>query len=171
MRRWSKGSTYSSHLLWLVEATLPVSAGGSSKRANRWREDGSEPQVEALSERQETDPIRRKRRAAASQQSRLHSRRWPRRATLALLRKRCCAPDRSRAKRRALPPQVQQGVPVPRRQATPLVRIADNPCESWPRPSQTVAQQGPPYSSACRIILHGSHIVMKTDILRRHAAD
>src|SRR6516225_7914844 len=98
MRRWSKGSTYSSHLLWLVEATLPVSAGGSSKRPNRWREDGSEPQVEALSERQETDPIRRKRRAAAP-------------------------------------------------------------------------QQGPPYSSACRIILHGSHIVMKTDILRRHAAD
>jgi hypothetical protein len=51
---------------------------------------------------------------------------------------------------------VQQGVPVPRRRATPSVRIEDNLCGSWPRPSQTVAQHGPPYSAACRIILHGS---------------
>jgi hypothetical protein len=66
---------------------------------------------------------------------------------------------------------VQQAAPVPRRQAMPLVRIEGNRCESWPRPSQTVAQQGPPYSSACRIIFHGSQTVITTDILRCHSAD
>jgi hypothetical protein len=154
-------------LLRLTEAALPVSAGGSSKQEKRWREDGSEPQVEALSKRQEADPVRCKCRVAV-QQSRLRSRRWPRSAMPGLLGKRCCALDRSRARRRALRLHVQQGVPVRRRQATPLARIEDNLCESWPRPTQTVAQQGPPYSSACRIIFHGSQIVITTDILRSH---
>src|SRR6266436_4021899 len=60
-----------------IEATLPVSVGGNSEKEHRWREDGREPQVEASSKRQEADPVRfwRKCRAAASQQSRLRSRR------------------------------------------------------------------------------------------------
>jgi hypothetical protein len=168
--RLSTAHTHSSRLLWLTEATLPISAGGSSKQEQRWRENGSEPQVEAASKRQEADPVRCECRAAA-QQSPLRSRRWPRSAVLGLHGKRCCAPDHSRAKRRALRLHVQQGVPVPRRQATPLARIADNPCESWPRPSQTVAQHGPPYPSACRVVFHGGQTEMTTDILRRHATD
>jgi len=169
-RRLSTAHTHSSRLLWLTEATLPISAGGSSKQEQRWRENGSEPQVEAASKRQEADPVRCECRAAA-QQSPLRSRRWPGSAVLGLHGKRCCAPDHSRAKRRALRLHVQQGVPVPRRQATPLARIADNPCESRPRPSQTVAQHGPPYPSACRVVFHGGQTEMTTDILRRHATD
>jgi hypothetical protein len=81
------------------------------------------------------DPVRCKRRAAVLQQSPLRSRRWPRSAVPRLRGKRCCAPDRSRARRRALRLHVQRGVPAPRRQATPILRIDDNPCESWPGPS------------------------------------
>src|ERR1700719_2436687 len=113
-RRLVTAHTHSSRLLWLTEATLPISAGGSSKQEQRWRENGSEPQVEAASKRQEADPVRCECRAAA-QQSPLRSRRWPRSAVLGLHGKRCCAPDHSRAKRRALRLHVQQGVPVPRR--------------------------------------------------------
>jgi hypothetical protein len=113
-------------------ATLPVNAGGNSESEQRRREDGSEPQVEASLKRQEADPVRRKCRMATAQQSRLRSRRWPRPAVPGLLGKRCCAPDRFRARRCALRLQVRQGVPVPRRQATPSVRIEDNLCESWP---------------------------------------
>ena len=83
----------------------------------------------------------------------------------------CCAPGRFRAKPCALRLPVQRGAPVPRRQATPPVRIEDSACESWPRPSQTLAQQGPPYSSACRVIFHRGQTVMTTDIVRCLAAD
>jgi hypothetical protein len=54
-------------LLWLTEAALPVSAGGSSKQEQRRREDGSEPQVEALSKHQKADPVWCKYRAAVLQ--------------------------------------------------------------------------------------------------------
>ena len=43
-------SGHSSRLPWLIEAALSVGAGGSSKQEKRGREDGSEPQAEALSE-------------------------------------------------------------------------------------------------------------------------
>ena len=124
-----------SRLLRLTKAAFSVSVGGRLKQEKRSRESGRDRQVEAVSKRRKADQFRRTCRTAVSRQSRLRSRRWPRPAMLGLLGKRCCALYRSRAKRRALPPQVQQGVPVPRRQATPLVRIEDNRCESWPRPS------------------------------------
>src|SRR5215813_4305199 len=76
-----RSSDRSSCLLWLTEAALSVNAGGSSKQEQRRREDGSAPQVEASSKLREADPVRRGCRAAASQQSPLHSRRSPRRAT------------------------------------------------------------------------------------------
>jgi hypothetical protein len=110
-------------------ATLPVNAGGNSETEQRRREDGPEPQVEASLKRQEADPVRRKCRMATAEQSRLRSRRWPRPAVPGLLGKPCCAPDRSRARRCALRLQVRQGVPAPRRQAAPSVRIEDNLCE------------------------------------------
>ena len=66
---------------------------------------------------------------------------------------------------------LQQGVPVPRRQATPLFGIEYNGCDSWPRPSQTVAQEGSAHPSACRVIFHGGQSVMTADVLRCHAAD
>ena len=121
-------------------ASLPVNAGGNSETEQRRREDGPEPQVEASLKRQEADPVRCKCRMATAQQSRLRSRRWPRPAVPGLLGEPCCAPDRSCARRCALRLQVRQGVPAPKRQATPSVRIEDNLRESWPRPSQTVAQ-------------------------------
>jgi hypothetical protein len=96
-------------------AALSVSAGGSSKQEKRWRKDGSEPEAEALSKRQEADLVGWKCRAAVLQQNPLRSPQSPRSAALGLLGKRCCAPDQSRARRRALRLQVQQGVPVPRR--------------------------------------------------------
>jgi hypothetical protein len=160
----------SSRLLWLTAAALSVSAGGSSKQEKRWCGHGSEPQFEALSKRQEADSVRCNCRAVVLPQNPLRWWQWPRSALPGLLGRRCCARDRSRARRRALRPRLRQGVPVPRRRATPLAWIEDNPCESWPRPAQTVAQQGPPYSSACRIIFHGGQIVMTTDILRCHPA-
>ena len=160
-----------SRLLRLTEAALSVSADGSAKQERRSREDGRVPQVEAIAKRQDADPVQSKRRAAVLQQSPLRSRRRPHSAALGLLGKRWCASGQSRAKHRALRRHVQKGVLVPSRQATPLVRIEDNRCESWPRPNQTVAQHGPPYSPACRVILHGSHVVMATDLLRCHAAD
>ena len=163
-------STQSSPLLWLTEAALPVSAGGSSKQEKRWREGGSEPQVEAPSKRQEADPVRRKSRAVALQQSRHRLRPWLRPAVSALLRMRSRAPDRSRATRRALRLQVQRGVPVPKRQATPSVRTENNVSESWPRPSQTVAQHGPPCPPAGRVVFDLGQTALTTDILCCHAA-
>src|SRR5262252_3293267 len=74
-RQWLN-RTRSSRSLWLTEAALPVSVGGSSKQEKRRREDGSEPQAEALPKRQEADPVRCKRRAIL-QQNPLRSRRWP----------------------------------------------------------------------------------------------
>jgi hypothetical protein len=148
------GSTYISHLLCLTVSALPVSAGGSSKQEKRWRKDGREPPFEALSKRQEAGPIRRKCRRAVLQASPLRSRRSPRSAVSAPLRKQCCALDRPGAKRRALRLHVPPGVPVPRRQSTPSVGSEHTSYESWPRPSQTVAQQGPPYPSASRVIFH-----------------
>ena len=153
-----------------IDAALLASAGGSSKREKRWHEYCREPQVEALSKRQEADPVRWKHRAGVLQQSRLRSRRWPRSAMPGLLGRRRCPPARPHAKRRALCLQVQQGVPLPRRRAAPLVGNGDYPCKSWPRPSQTVAQHGPPYPSTRRVILHGSHVAMTTDLLGCHAA-
>jgi len=163
--------TRSSGLRWLTAAALSVNAGGGSKQKMRWGEDGHEGQLEALAKPQEADPARRKCWAAVLHQSRLRPRRWPHSAAFGLLRKQCCAPDRSRARRGALRLLVQRGVPVPTRQATPSAAFVDNSWESWPGPSQTVAQHGPPYPSACRVVFHCSHIVMKTDILRCHAAD
>ena len=160
-----------SRLLRLTEAALSVSADGSAKQERRSREDGRVPQVEAIAKRQDADPVQSKRRAAVLQQSPLRSRRRPHSAALGLLGKRWCASGQSRAKHRALRRHVQKGVLVPSRQATPLVRIEDNRCESWPRPSQSVAQQRPPYPSACRVIFHGGQIVMMTDILRCHTTD
>src|SRR6516165_8984769 len=135
-----------------AEAALPVSAGGSSNQEKRWREGGSEPQVEAPSKRQEADPVRRKSRAVALQQSRHRSRPWLRPAVSALLL------------------QVQRGVPVPKRQATPSVRTENNVSESWPRPSQTVAQHGPPYPPAGRVVFDLGQTALTTDILCCHAA-
>jgi len=123
-----------SRLLRLIEVALSVSAGGSSKQEKRWREAGRDRQVEAVSKRRKADQFRCTCRAAVLGQSRLRPRRWPRPVVLGLLGKRCCAPDRSRARRRALRPQVRQGVPVPGRLATPSAR-GENACESWPRPS------------------------------------
>jgi hypothetical protein len=123
-----------SRLVRLIEVALSVSAGGSSKQEKRWREAGRDRQVEAVSKRRKADQFRRTCRAAVLRQSRLRPRRWPRPVVLGLLGKRCCAPDRSRARRRALRPQVRQGVPVPGRLATPSAR-GENACESWPRPS------------------------------------
>ena len=137
----------------------------------RSRGDGSEGQLEALPKRRKADPARCRCRSAVLPQSSLRSRRLPRSAVLGLLGERCCARDRSRAERRALRLPVQQEVPVPRRRATPIARIEGSPCESWPRPSQTVAQQGPPHPSAGRVIFYGSLTVMATDILRCHAAN
>ena len=159
-------STQSSPLLWLAEAALPVSAGGSSKQEKRWRG----PQVEAPSKRQEADPVRRKSRAVALQQSRHRLRPWLRPAVSALLRMRSRAPYRSRATRRALRLQVQRGVPVPKRQATPSVRTENNGSESWPRPSQTVAQHGPPCPPAGRVVFDLGQTALTTDILCCHAA-
>ena len=138
----------------------PANVGGSSEQEMR--------RPEAPSKCQKSDPVRfgRKCRTTASQQSRLRSRRWLRSAMPGLRGRRAYQPDRPRTKRRASRLQVQQRVPLPGRQATPSVQIEDSACESWPRPSQTVAQHGPPYPSACRVVFHGSHIVMKTDILR-----
>jgi hypothetical protein len=121
-------------LLRLIEMALSVSAGGSSKQEKRWREAGRDRQVEAVSKRRKADQFRRTCRAAVLRQSRLRPRRWPRPVVLGLLGKRCCAPDRSGPRRRALRPQVRQGVPVPGRLATPSAR-GENACESWPRPS------------------------------------
>jgi len=146
-------STQSSPLLWLAEAALPVSAGASSKQEKRWREGGSEPQVEAPSKRQEADPVRRKSRAIALKQSRYRSRPWLRPAVSTLLRMRSRAPDRSRATRRALRLQVQRGVPVPKRQATPSVRTENNVSESS---AKTKSNRGAAWSAvsaggSCRI--------------------
>jgi hypothetical protein len=95
-----KGSTQP--LALAAHNRSPVSAGDSSKKEKRRREDGSAPQVAALWKRQEADPVRCKYRATLLQQTLPRPQRWPRSIVPGLPGKRCCAPDRYGTRRRAL---------------------------------------------------------------------